>query len=137
LKRLNIYFDGGNAKGLATWAVLVKDNEKVIAKLTGLVDPKLPQTNNVAEWMGLYMAVVYASAQAQEVYQFVIHGDSELVIKQINGEYVVSHPNLKPIFQRTQEVLLGLNITHNISFKWIPREQNTETDELGRILRGS
>jgi len=137
MKRLNIYFDGGNAKGIATWAVLVKDNEKVIAKLTGLVDARLPQTNNVAEWTALYMAVVYASAQAQNVYQFVIHGDSELVIKQINGEYAVSHPNLQSIFQRTQDILLGLNITHNISFKWIPREENSEVDALGRILRGS
>ena len=135
MRNLKLYFDGGNARGIATWAVLVKENEKVIAKLTGLVDPVLPQTNNVAEWIALYMAVIYASAQLANVYRFEIFGDSELVIKQITGEYVVSNTNLKPIYQKTMDVLLGLGLTHYITFRWIPREENTEVDALGRILR--
>lgn len=135
MRNLKIYFDGGNAKGIATWAVLVKEEDKVVAELTGLVDPNLPQTNNVAEWTSLYMAVVYASSQYGNNYRFEIMGDSELVIKQITGEYVVSHPNLKPIYQKTIEVLLGLGIMNYLTFKWIPREQNTEVDQLGRELR--
>ena len=131
--KLELYFDGGNEKGIATWAVLAKSDGKVIAKLTGLVDPSLPQTNNVAEWNSLYMAAVYAYVVAHFYDEIKISGDSELVVKQINQEYVVGKEHLKQFYAKTLRTLSMMGKNYEVI--WIPREQNTEVDALGRTIR--
>lgn len=131
MKTLTINFDGGNAGGISTWAVIARTEDKVLAKLTGLVDSSLPQTNNVAEWWALYMGAVYAYTQRFYYKSFMFKGDSELVVKQANGEYAVSNVNLRGLWQKTLDTL------RNLDYKiiWIPREENSEVDGLGRILR--
>ena len=134
MSKLELYFDGGNEKGIATWAVLAKSDGKVIAKLTGLVDASLPQTNNVAEWTALYMAMVFATTNNTFYEKIDIFGDSELVVKQINREYACKHPNLQRLFEKTL-ILLDVYNKKIVNVSWIPREQNTEVDALGRSIR--
>src|SRR5438045_5960697 len=54
-------------------------------------------TNNVAE----YRALVAALEEAQKLgaRRIMVRGDSELVIKQMRGEYRVKHPDLRPLFE--------------------------------------
>lgn len=130
-----IYFDGGNEKGIATWSVLAMLDNKVIAELTGLVHPSLPQTNNVAEWSALQMAVIYAYINRSLYDSFTISGDSELVVKQLNGEYAVGKPHLKGFYFTTKKTLDSIG--KPVKIQWIPREQNQLADELGRRLRKS
>jgi ribonuclease HI len=79
------------------------------------------------------MAIIYCySKYPSDVYTFNILGDSELVIKQITGEYAVSNPHLKSIYQKANSIA---SLLRNLTFKWIPREENTEADALGRELR--
>ncbi len=134
MKTLTLNFDGGNAKGIATWAVIAKCNNEVVAKLTGLVDTTLPQTNNVAEWASLVEALKYATSFCNDYDEIKIFGDSQLIVRQFNGEYAVTKAHLKSFFEEARKIHWLLK-PKNVSVSWIPREENGEADELGRILR--
>lgn len=131
--QLNLYFDGGNENEIAAWAVVGVVEQTVIANLTGLCDYRLPQTNNIAEWSALYHAIVFAFTEKDNYDEIVIMGDSELTVKQINGEYAVGAPHLKPFHKKAKAVLD--KIEKPCKIQWIPREKNTLADSLGRTLR--
>ena len=130
---LNLYFDGGNANEIAAWAVVAVVEKTVIAKLTGLCDYRLPQTNNIAEWSALYHAILFAYTEKDNYDEIVVMGDSELVVKQIRGEYAVGKDHLKPFFKKAKAVLDKIDKPCTIT--WIPREENKQADFLGRSLR--
>lgn len=88
-------------------------------------------TNNEAEYCAL-MAVLDAAVTAQ-VQNLVVYGDSQLVIKQVNGEWLIKAPGLVP-FCKTVHELKGQ--IPNVSFCWIPREENTEADVLSKRAIG-
>ena len=82
-------------------------------------------TNNEAEYrallFGLEKCAEFGSGSLK------IHLDSELIVKQIRGEYKVKHPNLKLLYQKTIQKLSGFasfTITH------VRREKNSRADEL-------
>jgi ribonuclease HI len=82
-------------------------------------------TNNVAE----YRALVTGLAKARELgaKRLRVRGDSELVIKQMKGEYRVKHPDLRPLYQQAQELAAQFDelvIEHNY------RDKNTLADRL-------
>ncbi len=86
------------------------------------------QTNNVAEYTALLKAL--EAAKRAGASQLVIHSDSELLVRQINGEYRVRNPALKDLFDDAFARLLGFE-------KWevrhVRREQNTRADELANL----
>ncbi|HKZ40711.1 MAG TPA: reverse transcriptase-like protein, partial [Candidatus Hodarchaeales archaeon] len=61
-----------------------------------------------------------------------ITGDSELVIKQLKGEYRVRHPNIVPLYSKVQQKLEELRHygLQNIVYQRIPRKENSEADTL-------
>lgn len=82
-------------------------------------------TNNEAE----YRALLYGLAKSSEFGrgEIKVHLDSELIVKQIRGEYKVKHPNLKPLYQEAVQILSGFasyRITH------VRRENNVRADQL-------
>jgi ribonuclease HI len=82
-------------------------------------------TNNEAE----YLALLFGLEKCAEFGSGRIkaHLDSELIVKQIRGEYKVKHPNLKPLHLKTLQKLSGFasfRITH------VRREKNSRADEL-------
>ena len=82
-------------------------------------------TNNEAE----YRALLFGLAKCGEFGRgrLKVHLDSELIVKQIRGEYRVKHPNLKPLFQEAMQKLSGFasfSVTH------VRREKNSRADEL-------
>jgi ribonuclease HI len=85
-------------------------------------------TNNVAE----YRALITALEQARQVgaRKIQIRGDSELVIKQMRGEYRVKHPDLQPLYQEAQDLVRQfelLSIEHNY------RHKNALADKLANL----
>jgi ribonuclease HI len=54
-------------------------------------------------------------------------GDSELVARQIGGEYKVKHAGLKPLYEQAMEALRGFD---RWSVRSVPREENARADEL-------
>src|SRR5439155_2053392 len=85
-------------------------------------------TNNVAE----YQALIIALQKAQELgaKKLLIRGDSELIIKQMNGEYRVRHPELKPLYEEAYQLLHQFKeakLEHNL------RHKNTLADKLANL----
>ena len=89
-------------------------------------------TNNEAEYLAAIRALEGALACGAR--HVALFGDSRLVVNQIAGKWGVGAPNLVPYHQRAVAAVRRL-ASCNIS--WIPREQNSEADELSsRALAG-
>lgn len=82
-------------------------------------------TNNVAEYRGVIAGLEMAKAFLPN--RLVVHMDSELIVKQLSGEYRVKMPTLQPLMEEIQELLTGLG---EVSFRHIPRTQNMRADSL-------
>lgn len=82
-------------------------------------------TNNVAEYRAVLLGLELArDLEASEV---EIVNDSELVAKQIGGEYKVKHAGLKPLYAQTMS---GLRAFPRWSVRSVRRESNERADEL-------
>jgi len=82
-------------------------------------------TNNEAEYRALLLGL--SKCKEFGTGRIKTHLDSELIVKQILGEYKVKHPNLRPLFQETMERLsafASFSVTH------VRREKNRRADEL-------
>jgi ribonuclease HI len=122
--RAHVYFDGasrGNPGPSAIgWAIVTSDG--VVAEGGDRIGEA---TNNRAE----YAALVRALEAARE-YGFDevdVRGDSELVVRQVRGEYETSHPELR---ERRVRVLELLESFDRWSLEHVPREVNERADEL-------
>lgn len=119
-----LYFDGacrGNPGPMAIGVVLLEDGKKVkeISKRIG------KGTNNIAEWRalneGLRLAIAHGCRKLE------VRGDSQLIIKQITGEYRVKSENLIPLFSEAKKLSGHFD---ELRFKWVAREENLYTDTL-------
>jgi ribonuclease HI len=81
-------------------------------------------TNNVAEYTALLEAAKYVRTLSPESALFLL--DSELVVKQLHGEYKVKAPHLIPLFNQTISALSGMK--HEC--RHVPRAQNKVADKL-------
>jgi ribonuclease HI len=82
-------------------------------------------TNNVAEYRGLLLGLARASALGADEVEVV--NDSELVAKQVNGQYKVRHPDMRPLYEQALEALGGFR---RWSIRSVPRAQNAQADAL-------
>ncbi len=82
-------------------------------------------TNNVAEYRALLLGLALARDLGAEEVEIV--NDSELVARQIGGEYKVKHAGLKPLFAEAMRELRGF---HKWAVRPVRREQNARADEL-------
>jgi ribonuclease HI len=82
-------------------------------------------TNNVAEYFGLIAALDYA--QTQGIRALRVESDSELMVKQMRGQYRVKSEELKPLFERAKKMAGSLE---SFRIDHVYREQNKEADEL-------
>lgn len=85
-------------------------------------------TNNVAE----YLAAIRALERLVSLGfrgPVVLRGDSQLVIRQMRGEYAVRAERLHPYHLRLQELCRGFR---SVRFEWVPREENLRADELSK-----
>lgn len=82
-------------------------------------------TNNVAEYRAVLLGL--QGALAQGVSRIEVRADSELLIKQLKGEYRVKSPGLRPLFDEARRLIsrfASVKLTH------IRRELNGEADRL-------
>ncbi len=124
-KKLFIYIDGaarGNP-GPAGLGVVILDEKK--NKLKDYYKYLGETTNNIAE----YNALVYALQEAHMLgaKEVALHMDSELVVKQLKGEYRVKNNNIKPLFEQAVHLINGLE---RVEVKRIDRSLNKEADRL-------
>ena len=82
-------------------------------------------TNNVAEYRGLLLGLERARALGATEVEVV--NDSELVARQVQGDYKVKHAGLKPLHQ---QALTALRAFDRWSIRSVPRERNARADAL-------
>lgn len=85
-------------------------------------------TNNVAEYSALIEAL--RAAHGLGVENVSVRSDSELMVKQILGEYKVRHDGLQPLFVEARRLFLRFR---NWSIAHVTREQNKRADELANL----
>jgi ribonuclease HI len=124
-KKIIIFTDGGargNPGPAGIGAVLYSEEKEVLAQISEYIGET---TNNQAEYQALLKALNKAvELQAEEVDCFL---DSELVVKQLKGEYKVKNKELAPIFIKIYNLKTKFK---RISFTHVPREKNKEADKL-------
>lgn len=126
----SIHADGGarGNPGPAGAGAVIRDE---LGNIVGSVSEYLGvRTNNYAE----YEAVILALQKVHELAKgklaktaVMVKMDSELVVKQMNGEYRVKHPDMKAQQARLKELAAPLGL---IQFAHVPRAQNSDADAL-------
>lgn len=85
-------------------------------------------TNNIAEYTGLIKGLEWI--QANDISEPVTAlGDSQLVIRQLQGQYQVKAPALRPLYAKAASLVRALP---NCTLRWIPREENGQADRLAQ-----
>jgi ribonuclease HI len=121
---LTINIDGaarGNPGPAAYAYVIVRDGHAVLEEAGCLGTA----TNNVAE----YTALVKALERAAELggKRVLIRSDSELLVKQMSGEYRVKNDQLRELYNDAQQLSKQFD---NVSIRHVPRSENGEADRL-------
>ena len=124
---ITAYIDGGarGNPGPAGYGVFIELPGGTTVELHGGLGIA---TNNVAEYNGLLAALTWALENGQR--DVHIRADSELLVKQMRGEYKVKHPGLQPLAARARLLVAQLG---RVSFEHVRREQNKEADRLSNI----
>ena len=94
------------------------------------------QTNNVAEWLAVIDALEYAMLHLRDATKVEILTDSELVVKQINGEYQIKDKTLKmhsEDFFLLEESRIGHRENFDLVVKHVYRDENTIADSLSKL----
>ncbi len=122
------FIDGGarGNPGPAGYGVVIEDEVgRPVADLSEFLGR---QTNNYAEYSGLLAALNYVHRHGFKALKVV--SDSELMVKQINGEYKVNSPTLKELNQRAMQLIDQLDC---FEIKHVLREKNREADRLANL----
>lgn len=124
-KSIEIFVDGaskGNPGPSGIGFVFVDEKKSVVKKLFKFIGNA---TNNIAE----YTALIYGLQEAliDRYENITIKSDSELMTKQLRGEYRVKNENLRPYYEQFLHLSRGFNKVEVVS---IPREDNSLADKL-------
>jgi len=128
-----LYFDGAcepyNPGGIATWGVVLYEDKNIIYKNCGLAcEPFSPEaTNNLAEYTALIKGLEQCLARG--IKTLTVRGDSQLVIRQVTGEYRIKSTNVIPLCEKAHRLV---NSFKKVSSEWVERERNSIADELSK-----
>jgi ribonuclease HI len=85
-------------------------------------------TNNVAEYVAAIRPLEWLAARSYAG-EVVMLGDSQLVVRQMRGEYAVRAEHLKAYHRHLAGLVARF---HHVEFRWVPREQNSRADALSK-----
>jgi len=125
---IRAYIDGGarGNPGPAGYGVRIEDQDgNLVEELYG---PLGIATNNVAEYNGLLAALQWAVDHGHR--QLHVRSDSELLVKQMRGEYKVKNPGLQALYVRARLLAVQLD---RVLFEHVRRELNKEADRLSNV----
>ncbi len=132
MKKIIIYTDGGsrgNPGSAGGGIVFCNEKGEIIKKYAEYFGNNL--TNNEAE----YEAVIFAMKKFKALFgkklaqstEIELRSDSELLVKQLNGEYKILEPKIQQLFIQVWNLRLDFK---KIKFKLISRNKNTDADKL-------
>ena len=122
--RLKVNVDGGarGNPGPAAIGVVIRQGDEVIDEISERIGEA---TNNVAEYRALIAGISRAGELGATEIELV--GDSELVVRQVKGEYKVKNTGIKPLHAETLAALDGFD---SWSIEHVRREDNADADAL-------
>ncbi len=126
--RIVAHVDGGSRgnPGHAGYGVFIEDETgHTIAELSQYLGI---QTNNFAEYSGLLAALHYAQQHKHKAVEIV--SDSELMVRQMNGQYKVKNEGLKSLYQEAISILRTLDW---YTVRHVRREFNKDADRLANL----
>ena len=120
-----IHVDGGarGNPGPAAIGVVVSTADGAV--LDELAERIGVATNNVAEYQAVIKGVERAAQLGARELEIV--NDSELVARQLSGDYKVKHPAMKPLYEQAMAALGGFD---RWAIRSVPRAENAHADEL-------
>ena len=122
------YIDGGarGNPGPAGYGVRIESADgTLVQELHGALGVA---TNNVAEYNGLLAALRWAVENGAR--ELRVRSDSELLVRQMRGEYRVKHPGLQPLAAQARLLVMQIG---RVDFEHVRREQNVEADRLSNV----
>jgi ribonuclease HI len=124
---ITAYIDGGarGNPGPAGYGVYIQLPGGAIEELHGGLGIA---TNNVAEYNGLLAALKWTIDHGHR--RLHIRADSELLVKQMRGEYKVKNPGLQPLAARARALVSQLE---RVTFEHVRREHNKDADRLSNV----
>ncbi len=125
VKRTRLYTDGaarGNPGPAGAGAVIISPDGHIVAKIGKFLGES---TNNVAEYMGLILGL--RRAKAMGIKELDVFSDSELLVRQLAGDYAVKAEHLRPLHDEARSLLKGFS---TIQVRHIPREENEQADAM-------
>jgi ribonuclease HI len=135
--RTPCYFDGAcprnqfGTKGPMKAAYVV-DGAGIVREVDDLETPAgRIRSNNVAEYEALILLLNHLRKRDRELGargRYMICGDSQLVVRQMSGEYRVAQPHLQILYAKATDLAAGLDV----EVRWIRRDENP----AGRLLEG-
>lgn len=129
--RIDIFVDGGSSgnPGIASYAFVVYENGEKIYEESDVIGVA---TNNVAEYVAVIKAVEYAVNIP--IAEIVIHTDSCLVVRQVEGAYGVNSLHIKALLDY---LVSCLKSNKRIKIEYLSRDdiRMQYVDKLGRIAR--
>lgn len=125
-----LFADGGsrgNPGPAASAAVLLDSDGELIEEVGAYLGVA---TNNVAEWTALLLGLEAAAKRG--IARLNVRLDSELVVRQLLGQYRVKHAALQPLHRRAKQLL---RVFAEVDVRHVPRKQNALADRLvNRVL---
>jgi len=121
---LTVHIDGAarNNPGDAGIGIIAREGHKVVLEIGEYIGKT---TNNVAEYSALIRGLEEILIKGYKEAHFI--SDSELVVRQIKGEYKVKDENLKVLFHQAKALIAKFKI---FSIRHVRREENKEADGL-------
>ncbi len=124
MAKLTVNVDGGarGNPGPAAIGVVVREGDEVVAEVGETIGRA---TNNVAEYRALLRGIELASEHGAEEVELI--GDSELVVRQVEGRYKVKDAGLRKLHTEVKRALAGVD---GWSIRHVKRAQNADADRL-------
>lgn len=125
MSRAIVNFDGGSRgnPGPAAIGVVVRDGDGAVLAEVG---EKIGEaTNNVAEYRALLRAIELAAAHGADDLELI--GDSQLVVRQVEGRYKVKHADMKELHAEAKKALADFD---SWSIRDVRRTENPDADRL-------
>jgi ribonuclease HI len=125
MPKLTVNVDGGarGNPGPAAIGVVVRDADGTVVESVGETIGR--QTNNVAEYQALLRGIELAAAHGATEVELI--GDSELVVRQIEGRYKVKNAAMKDLHAEAKKALANFD---SWSIRHVKRGQNADADKL-------
>ena len=131
MKKITIYIDGGsrgNPGPAGIGAVFYNEKKQIIKKYCEYLGET---TNNEAEYQAFILALKkfkkLFGKKTAKVSKIEVKSDSQLLVKQLKGEYKVLNENIQPLFLQAWNLQLDFK---KIKIKYISRDKNKEADAL-------